>query len=258
MILKRCITAPALAALLVAGCANPNVLPADDPCALPMPDNGGISINGPLTLVMIPIALLYGLGCEGVRALDRHGAFTPAPKGEVEDGIYRPVDGSFSVAVPAGLDIREQLSPQRDYVFFVPRLTRGPVYGVTVDRDLDPEYAALSVDEYAALALKDARFQKLQASDAPLVERHREDVSLDGQPALSVIYSQTPRGAGGPATWHLMYFIKARKNAAVLFVIWPKDCPKCAGGPEQDVRGMDPEIEKFVDSFHLADTVKGF
>lgn len=253
MIFRRCVTSVSLAALLLAGCANPNVLPADDPCALPTPDFGSISISGPLTLVMIPVVLLYGLGCEGVRALDRHGAFTPAPNGEVEDGIYRPVDGSFSVAVPTGRDIREQLSPQRDYAFFVPRLARGPVYGVTVDRNLDPEYAALSVDEYAALALKDARFQKLQASDAPLVERHREDVSLDGQPALSVIYSQTPKGAGGPTTWHLMYFIKVRKSAAVLFVIWPKDCPQCATGPEQYVRGMDPEIEKFVDSFRLAE-----
>jgi hypothetical protein len=111
------------------------------------------------------------------------------------------------------------------------------------------------VDEYAALALKDARFQSLQASDAPLKERHREEVSLDGRTALSVIYSQTPPGAAKPAAFYLMYFIKTRKNAAVLSIAWPGDCPKCARGPEQEVRGMDPELEKFVDSFRLIDLV---
>jgi hypothetical protein len=246
--MKRILSGLTLLAAL-AGCATE----PDDPCALSPPgQQNGIYIYD---VLFLPVYLLYGITCEGIRALDRHGAFKAPPKGEVQDGVYTPADGSFSVAAPEGLEIREQLAPERDYVFFAPRLARGPVYGVSVDRVLDPEYAALSVDEYAALALKDARFQRLQASDAPLVEAHREELSLDGRPALTVIYSQTAPGAARPQAWYLMYFIKTRKNAAVLSITWPGDCPKCAGGPEQAVRDMDPGLKSFVDSFHLADLV---
>lgn len=247
--MKRIITGLTLLATL-AGCATePN-----DPCMVQPPgQQNGIYIYD---VLFLPVYLLYGVTCEGIRALDRHGAFRTPPKGEVVDGIYAPEDGSFSVAAPEGLEIREQLSPERDYVFFAPRRARGPVYGVTVDRVLDPEYAALTAEEYAALALQDARFRRLQASDAPLQEVRREDVTLDGRPALAVTYSQTPKGAAQPTAWYLMYFIKTRKNAAVLSITWPKDCPKCGGGPEAEVRAMDPELKGFVESFRLADLVQ--
>jgi hypothetical protein len=181
----------------------------------------------------------------------------PAPKGEVEDGVYRPQDGSFSVAAPAGLDIREQLSKERDYVFFAPRLFKGPVYGVAVDVQLDSEYAALSLKEYAGFSLRDAQFEKRRVVDAPLTKLHEEDVTLGDKPGLFEVYSQSP-GAGKPQAFYLMYFIKTRERAAILSVTWPQDCPKCASGPEADIRAMDPELEKFVNSFRLAETVKAF
>ena len=233
---------------LFAGCATE----PSDPCLLEPPHVAGdIYIND---VLFLPVYLLYGVTCEGIRALDRHGAFTPPTKGKVQDAIYDAADGSFSVAVPAGLEVREQYAPDQDYLFFAPRLGKGPVYVVSVSPQLDPAYASFSLEEFAATSLKDANFQNQRLPGPPLVELHREDVALDGHTALSVIYSQTPPGTQKPSAYYLMYFMKARDRAAVLSVAWPGDCPKCATGPESEVRAMDPELQKFVESFRLNDS----
>ena len=245
------ITVGFLALALLAGCAGSGSRPGEDPCHPAPPQSPGIYVYDDLFL---PVYLLYALTCEGIQSLDRHGAFTPAPKGEVHDGIYSPADGTFSVAAPAGLEIREQLSAQRDYVFFAPRFLRGPVYGVSLDVELAPQYASLSLREYAALALKDARLENQRVAGVSLVLLHREDMSLDGRSALFELYSQTPAGADKPAAYYLMYFMKTRSRGVVLSIVWPGDCPRCAAGTEQDVRATDPHIADFVGSFRLADT----
>lgn len=244
--MKRIATLLIMLALL-AGCATE----PDDPCSLRPPGQNGIYFYDALFL---PVYLLYGITCEGIRALDRHGAFTPAPKGAVKDGIYNAQDGTFSVDAPAGLDIREQYAPQQDYVFFAPHILKGPVYAVSVSPQLDPAYASLTLEQFAATSLKDANFENQRLAGPPLVEQRREDVMLSGRPALSVVYSQTPQGAAKPAAYYLMYFMKTRGRAAVLSIAWPRDCPKCESGPEADVRAMDPEFQKFVDSFRLMDS----
>lgn len=236
-----------LSLTLLAGCATE----PDDPCYahVPLqPGGSGIYIS---EVLFAPVYLLYGITCEGIRALDRQGAFTPAPKGAVKDGVYAAEDQSFSVVAPQGLEIREQYSPAQDYVFFAPRYAKGPVYVVSVSPQLDPAYASLSLEQFAAASLRDANFENQRLAGAPLTERYRESVSLDGKSALAVIYSQSKSGADKPSAWYLMYFMKTRDRAAVLSIAWPVDCPKCATGPEMEVRSMDPQLERFVDSFQL-------
>lgn len=230
---------------LLAGCATE----PDDPCYLRAPaQQSGIYIYD---VLFLPVYLLYGITCEGIHALDRHGAFTPAPQGAVKDGVYQAEDQSFSVAAPEGLEIREQYSPTQDYVFFAPRFAKGPVYVVSVSTQLDPAYASLSLDQFAAASVRDANFENQRLAGAPLTERYRETVTLDGKPAQAVVYSQTKVGAETPSAWYLMYFMKTRDRAAVLSIAWPQDCPKCANGPESEVRAMDPGLQQFVDSFRL-------
>lgn len=235
--------------LLLGGCASADPH-SPDSCAI-SPVTGNVIVSD----LLLPIYLLYGLGCESVRALNHHGAFTPAPKGAVQDGIYRPADGFFSVAAPPGLEIREQLSRDRDYVFFTPYFSKGPAYGLVVDIQLDREYAALSLDEYASLALRDARLEQQRVTGAPLTRLRHEAVTLDGTPALFELYSQST--AGGKATaYYLMYFLKLPDRAAILSIAWPGDCPACAAGSEPDIRAMDPALQRFVGSFRFANVIE--
>lgn len=236
--------------LLLTACANAPSQPGRDSCQLnPEPDGSGVVIGYPLFL---PIYFLYGFTCEGVKALDRHGVFDSPPKGKLQDGVYTAADGSFSVTPPPGLSIHEEYYPQQDYLLFAPRLVKGPVYGMNVSPDQEPIYASLTLDEFAAVELRDARFQQQLADGVALKELRREEITLDGRPALSIIYSQTKPGAAKPMVYYLLYFTKTRHRSAVLSIAWPRDCPKCQDGPEAEVRAMDPSLDAFVSSFHLA------
>ncbi|HEY1773957.1 MAG TPA: hypothetical protein VGH91_12285 [Gammaproteobacteria bacterium] len=242
--------APVLMALvLLSGCATQK---GGDGCQIdPNPQASGVVLDDPLFL---PVYFLYGFGCEGVKALDRHGAFDSPPKGTLQDGVYTAADGSFSVMPPPGDGIHEEYYPQQDYLLFAPRFTKGPVYGMNVSPDQEPIYNSLTLDEFATVELRDARFQTRLADGVPLVEMRREEITLDGRPALSIVYSQTPAGATSPQTYYLLYFTKTRHRSAVLSIAWPRDCPKCATGPEAEMRAMDPALQNFVSSFILVGT----
>jgi hypothetical protein len=54
--------------------------------------------------------------------------------------------------------------------------------------------------------------------------------------------------------YYFLYFLKTRHRAAVLSIAWPGDCPNCAGGPEAEIRAMDPALRDFVTSFILVGT----
>ncbi len=249
--MRRAVIACALFALL-AGCASSPDRPGDNPCELkPRPEAGGFVVYD---VLFLPVYFIYGFTCEGVRALDRHGAFDAAPKGTLEGGVYTAADGTFSVVPPPGLGIHEEYYPQQDYLLFAPRVVKGPVYGIEVVTDLEPIYASMPLDQYAAIAIKGARFQTRLAAGLPLVEVQREDITLDGRPALSIVYSQTPKGAAKPSAYYFLYFLKARHRAAVLSIAWPGDCPQCADGPEAEIRAMDPALRDFVASFILVGT----
>jgi hypothetical protein len=246
----RAVALLALACIvLLPGCATQQA-PGSDGCQLdPNPQGSGLVIEDPLFL---PVYFLYGFTCEGVKALDRHGVFDSPPKGSLQDGVYTAADGSFSVVPPPGDGIHEEYYPQQDYLLFAPRLIRGPVYGMNVSPDQEPIYNSLTLDEFATVELRDARFQQQLADGVALNELRREEITLDGRPALSIVYSQTRSGADKPMAYYLLYFTKTRHRSAVLSIAWPGDCPKCANGPEAEVRAMDPALDAFVSSFHLA------
>ena len=235
--------------VLMSGCATQK---GGDGCQLdPNPQASGVVLNDPLFL---PVYFLYGFTCEGVKALDRHGAFDSPPKGTLQDGIYTAADGSFSVRPPPGDGIHEEYYPQQDYLLFAPRFTKGPVYGMNVSPDQEPIYNSLTLDEFASVELRDARFQQQLADGVALKELRRETITLDGRPALSIVYSQTAPGAAKPMAYYLLYFTKTRHRSAVLSIAWPRDCPKCEAGPEADIRAMDPALDGFVSSFILVGT----
>lgn len=239
---------------LLAACANVADQPGSNACQLqPNPENHGIGVtlDDPLFL---PVYFLYGFGCEGVKALDRHGVFDSPPKGTLQAGVYTAADGSFSVEPPPGYAIHEEYYPQQDYLLFAQRLSKGPVYAMNVSPDQEPIYNSLTLDEFATVELRDARFQQQLADGVALKELRREAITLDGRPALSIFYSQTKPGASAPQAYYLLYFTKTRHRSAVLSIAWPGDCPKCADGPEAEVRTMDPALDAFVGSFHLAGT----
>lgn len=215
------------------------------------PSDSSIWVDDPLFL---PALLLYGLGCEGVHALERHGAFDSPPEGSVKNGVYIAADGTFSVELPAP-SIREQYGPQRDYVFFLPRLGgSGPVFGVSITPELEPIYGSLSIHEYAVSALRDSMLESRRVSGASLMLLHEEELTLSGRPALFQAYSQIQEGAQAkPSAYYLVYFLKTKHRAAVLSVSLPGDCPPCTGGTEADVRTLSPAIKTFVESFRLAD-----
>lgn len=238
--------------LVVSGCAVNSAYAPNQTCGVNThPADSSIWVDDPLFL---PALLLYGMGCEGVQALERHGAFDSAPAGTLKDGVYIAADNTFSVALPAP-SIREQYAPQRDYVFFLPRLGGGgPVYGVSVTPELEPIYGSLSIREYAVSALRDSMLESRRVSGASLTLLHEEELTLDGRPALFQAYSQLQGGVQTkPSAYYLVYFLKTRHRAAVLTVSLPGDCLPCTGGTEADVRALSPAIKSFVESFRLSD-----
>lgn len=237
--------------VLFCGCANAPSQPGQDSCLLqPQPQGSGVVLN-PYDPLFLPVYFLYGFTCEGVKALDHHGVFDAPPKGTLKEGVYTAADGSFNVTPPPGLGIHEEYYPQQDYLLFASRLVKGPVYGLNVSPDQEPIYNSLTLDEFATVELRDARFKRQLAAGVPLQELRREEITLDGRPALSIVFSQTPPGADKPSMYYLMYFTKTRHRSAVLSIAWPGDCPKCATGPESEVRAMDPQLQGFVESFRL-------
>src|SRR5690242_13443561 len=97
--MHRSLVALIALSLLLAGCAVNSPYAGTDSCGVNShPSDSGIWIDDPLFL---PALLVYGMGCESVRALERHGAFDSAPEGSVKDGVYTAADGTFSVALPA-------------------------------------------------------------------------------------------------------------------------------------------------------------
>lgn len=244
-------------ALLLDGCAVSTPYGVNSGCGVGThPADSSIWIDDPLFL---PALLVYGMGCESVQALERHSAFDSAPAGTVQDGIYTAADHTFSVALPAP-SIREQYAPQRDYVFFLPRLGGGgPVYGVSITPELEPIYSSLSIREYAVSALRDSMLESRRLTGATLTLLHEEELTLDGRPALFQAYSQIPQGVQArPPAYYLVYFLKTRHRAAVLTLSLPGECLPCTGGREAEVRAMAPEIRSFVESFRLADPAAGY
>jgi hypothetical protein len=251
--LRACLLLP----LLLAGCASAN--PEQERCDIDFTQGSRNSNDDREVLFVITMQLVYLAGCNGMLYLERH--FSAPHEGSIYNGVYRSSDGAFSVHMPgalaeggmAGFRVREQLNLAQDHVFFVPTGEPGPLYSVSIIKQLEGPDASLSLPQFAALALKDQESQNRKLGGAPLQKLHEEDISLDGSPALFELYSQAPAAAGGPTAYYAMYFLKSHNRAAFLSVAWSGDCPKCVEGTEADVRAGNPYMKRFVESFKLAD-----
>lgn len=214
-------------------------------------------------------------GCKGVQNLD-HALFPP-PLSSLRDGVYRSGDGVFSVAVPgrlaptpddsAWLTLLEHPGEEQDYLYFLPKPAgqANPAYLVVAFPKLDAYTAHLSLDEFAldVRYIRDAMYRHPVSEDGrEPAQVHVEDTTLDGKPAMFASYSLVMGddkvatrifGKDHEILHLLLYVVKTPSRAAILGIAWPRDCPKCGTGPEADIRNMDPELKKFLDSFHLAD-----
>lgn len=277
---KRLVTALCILALLsgcapvpVQGYAGDNFQSEYTSCSSPGTGNSsggsGASVNvggggdtrSALVFVVIVasvLAITYA-ACEGAQLLHRHSEAVPA--GNIKDGVYRAPTDLFTVDVPGdfaasgdtGVKVNESRDDTQDRVIFFSMQDGAPVYSASVVPHLPPAAAALSLDDYAA-KLSNPRGQTTGSVDesAPLRPAYEEQLTLDGKPALFRDYPFSA-GPGGRAPAHyLLYVIKDGPTGALLSITWYGACPKCATGPEAEVRTMDPHLKQFVESFHLA------
>lgn len=176
-------------------------------------------------------------------------------EGTVRHGIYRQKWGLFSVAVPDDTSAREPEEIGRQGVVFLPKKNVDPLYGVSVQPLLSADETAMSLDEFASKLYPAPASNDPGAHGDPLQAVLNEKLTLDGKPALFREYVQVP-SLGAEPVYYLLYFVKDGDRAALVSINWTKDCSKCATGPESDIRAMDPELKKFVESFHLADPMQ--
>ena len=223
--------------------------------------SGGGDAKAALVFVVIlasVLAITYA-ACEGAQLLHRHTE--AVPEGDINDGVYRAPKGLFIVAVPGdyspsgdtGIKVNESRDDTQDRVIFFSMQDGAPVYSASVVPHLPPTAAGLSLDDYAA-KLSNPRGQTTGSVDesAPLAPAYEEQLTLDGKPALFRDYPFNTGPGGKTPAHYLLYVIKDGPTGALLSITWYGACPKCAKGPEAEVRGMDPHLKQFVESFHLA------
>ena len=215
------------------------------PDGIPQDDVVRLAIDGVWTL---GCATVVGAG-NGLTAL--HRVF-------VDDATYRAPDGTFTVALPGhaavgdgpGLVIGESITAQRDYVAFVPRPAGGPAYSVAVLKQLPERYAGMDVVDFSHAAVTDVE-EATHAADKPAstLERvYEQQITLEGQPAMFATFRRAGADSG---PYYLVYFLEHGERAAILSVLWPADSLPTGPDPEAAIRTMDPQLQKFVNSFRL-------
>jgi len=280
---RATITTFVCVALLAACAGNPDPnIQYDYADCTPASGGGGASGSGNPVATIIGTILIDAVvdvswyyGCKGAQNLD-HALFPP-PMSSLRDGVYHSGDGLFSVAVPGRLSptphdsswlaLLENPGRQQDYLYFLPKPLgqANPAYLVVALPKLDEYTAHLTPDEFAL----DVGYIRDAMSRHPVSEYghepapiHTEDTIVDGKPAIFTSYSlvigddriaTSIFGTDHELLHLLLYAVKTPSRAAILGIAWPRDCPKCGTGPEADIRSMDPQLKKFVDSFHLAD-----
>ena len=274
---------------LLTGCAgNPDPkIQYDYADCTPSGNDGNGSVSGSgnpvaaivgMLVIDVVVDLSWYYGCEGVQSLD-HALFPPAVS-SLRDGIYRSGDGVYSIAVPgqlartaddgSRLSLLERLGQEQDYLYFQPKPAGepNPAYLIVAYPTLDADTASLSPDEFALNVshIREAMDRHpISAYGHEPVELHSEDITLDGKPAMFASYSMAIGddkvatrifGKSHEILYLLLYVVKTPTRAAILGIAWPRDCPKCATGPEADIRTMDPRLNQFVESFRLADAAR--
>lgn len=254
---RKVLTALLIPMLLAACVTAPNGNYSDEPCT----PSGGVMLGSADPLLDIAVTLIVDVtwftGCEtfvtvanGIRDLRR---------AQAHHGVYVSPDHLFSVKVPDNnrhIQIREQIKPTQDYVYFVSSIPGNPVYAISVVPTLPEKYASLSSEQFATHAteglLKNASQGEGQL--AGLQRIYQEELNFNGMPALFAVYRRDARTANAARPfYYLMYFIRNGNRAAILTVTWAGNCPQCTKGPEAAIRSMDPGLGTFVNSFQLAD-----
>jgi len=213
-------------------------------------------------LVIVGIIVVLGVAFLVIDSIDHiRDHWNADAAGSVKDGVYHATGGVFSVAVPDGYSAhghtgvkgREPTDLSQEQVAFLPVVEGDPLYGVSVQTKLPAEAAAMPLEDYATKLYPSpgATDPTLQGKTPPPVLEER--LTLDGKPALFREYAQAAGAWGKPPVHYLLYFIKTGTRGALVSITWTKDCPKCGTGPETDIRAMDPQLKRFVESFHLAD-----
>lgn len=229
---------------------------------------GGFNIPGNVDpralLVVVAIIVVVGaviivghLASESIDYVKQHS--TPSLTGKVQDGVYHAQGNLFSVAVPGaypahgntGVEVHEIVDQGQKQVVFLPTVGGDPLYGVSVQPQLSASDAAMSLDDFASKLYPPPASNDPAVHGKPLKPVLDEKLSLDGKPALFREYTQEANGIKQPV-YYLLYFIKTDGRSALLSITWPKACPKCASGPEVDIRAMDPTLQTFVDSFRFS------
>lgn len=258
--MKR-LVASVLVCTLLAGCATaPNGDYDDRNCKPFNPGDISAGSNNPGDVLVGIVALLVveGLivvGCEAAVEIG-NGWRHYHPK--IPDaGFYLPPDRLFSVAIPrtaAGepYQAQEKSAERGDTVLFLPPkpTPQDPVFGVASLKGLDPLESTESLDAFSQQVA--AQLPGLAGPDLHPQQLFAADFAASAVAMHLVVYRRTP-GPGQDQAYQLLYFVRdeADHSAAVLSVAWPQACPHCVDGPESAIRGMDPRLENFVESFRF-------
>lgn len=206
-----------------------------------------------LAIIVISAVGIYYAACEGADRIERLSK--PPLPGTLQDGVYRAPYDLYAVAVPGdfsadgltGVKVHEVTSQSQEQVFFLPQGEAEATYAVSVIPRLPLDYDTLPLTAFAAkvapVPLPEDSHSIRWGTGLKLL--HEEQVTLDGRPAVFRVYAQMTHS-------YLLYIIKSGRESALLSVAWSADCPKCATGPEAEIRAMDPHLKQFVESFHLA------
>jgi hypothetical protein len=256
---KRVLAVLIMPTLLAACVTAPNGNYSDEPCT---PSSNVFIGDNPLVglAFTLVVDVTWFVGCETV--VNVANGIRELRLAQVHHGVYVSPDHLFSVNVPnhnRNIEVREQIKPAQDYVYFVSSIPGSPVYAISVIPALPDKYAALSNEQFATQAT--AGLVKNASQDggklAGLQHVYQEELKFNNMPALFVVYRRDPVAANvGKPYFYLMYFIRNGNRAAILSVTWSGDCPKCTTGPEAAIRGVSPGLGEFVESFRLADPGK--
>ena len=259
---------------LLAGCASntdPRIRQEGDGCN--PGSGGGVNSLGELVFVFA-FDLAFAYSCEGITHLVEGGH----PPSTLKDDVYRSGDGTFLVKLPmtpsssnkGTYSLYERLSGSEDHIFMLPN-QKGEgrsAYMIDVIPKLDPTDRDASTVGFLGDMNRVRQLMELHpvtSEDSPPL-LHEESITLDGKPALFQTYrlSLDPDdddkdsnateffGSDSKTLYLLLYVVKTHDQAAIIGIARPGDCPKCATGPEAEIRAMDPVLEAFVSSFHMA------
>lgn len=261
---------------LLASCAShtdPRIRQEGGGCNPSSGGAGGVNSLGELVFVFA-FDLAFAYSCEGITHLVEGGH----PHSRLEGDVYHSGDAEFSIKLPVTpsssdegtYSLLEQLTRSEDHIFMLPN-KQGEgrsAYMVEVLPKLDPEVQGSSTLGFLGDMKRVRKLMGLHpvtSEDSPPL-LHEESITLDGKPALFQTYklSLDPDdddkdndateffGSDSHTLYLLLYVVKTHDQAAILGIARPGDCPKCASGPESEVRAMDPALQAFISSFHMA------